>query len=279
MNFLQSLWRSLYDFNWMANQRFASVSRALGFFSLVVLVVTAARTAPTIFFALPPFVDEFAHTYTTQVPDFEAGFVDNKLNITKLPQPYIHDGVYNDTNYKIYIDTVSTSTPTMSQLIEGKTYTMAVLLNRDELQMYDGEAKSTEIINFADAFEAETGLNSTTTISKALIQEKITSFQEKVMPYVPTVLFVLLVLAMWVVKFIAVLFWSLIFMWLAQSMGKQWSYGDLFKIVLYAAAVPMIINAVLQWIGVTVPLLGTVLLVLVVYLAIKADEIEKKPQP
>lgn len=275
MNFFQSVFRSLHDFSWVANQRFASVSRALGFFSLVVLIVTTVRTGPTIFFSLPPLVKEAVQIFATDVPDFEGTLTTSSLSLAKLPQPYQHEGVWNQLNYSFFVDTVSTSTPSMVELLGDKKYDLAVLVNSQELQVYDGEAKSTEVVTFADMF-SDTQDTEPVHFSKASIQQNINSFQEKIMPYAASVLFILVLLGVWVVKFFATLFWSLIFMWIAQSMGKQWSYGDIFKIVLYAMAVPMIVGAVLQWFGFTVPLLSTLLLVLVMYLVIKADEIEKK---
>lgn len=269
MNFFKSLFQSLHDFKWLGNQRFASVSRALGFFTLVIIIVTTVQAAPVIFFAFPKLVDEGASAFETKIPDFTARLENNELKIEKLKQPFIFEqSTENGDTFKIYIDTVSTSTPNVTDLKDDKTQ-MILLVNRHEFQAYDGSQNKTEIHDFASL---ENG-SEKDEISKADIQTIVEKIQKAFMPWIAGALFLIAVIAVWVVKFIAVLIWALIFKWLASSMGRNWEYGQVFKIVLYAIALPMIVSAVLTWSGLQVPLLYTVLLVLVMYMVIKSDEI------
>lgn len=271
MNFFKSLFQSLHDFTWLGNQRFASISKALSFFTLVVLIVTTVQTAPVIFFAIPKLIDSGVTTFVTKVPDFNAVLQNGELQIEKLAQPFVFEQRSdNGDNFKIYIDTVSTSTPKVSDLKNDKTQ-MILLVNRHEFQAYDGSQNKTEIHDFAslknDSVEKAQ-------VSKADVQTAIEKIQQGFIPWFAGVLFVVVLIVVWVVKFMAVLLWSLLFKWLANSMGRNWEYGQVLKIVLCAIALPMMVNAVLQWAGLHVPLLYTLLLVLVMYLVIKSDEIK-----
>lgn len=270
MNFFKSLFRSLHDVTWLGNQRFASVSKALGFFTLVIFIVTALQTAPAIFLGLPKMVDEGVSAFVTKVPDFKAIMENGELKIEKLAQPFVfEESVETGETVKIYIDTVSTSTPSLNDLKNDKTQFL-LLVNRRELQLYDGNQNKTEIHDFASLNE---GQIEKTELSKDDVHTVMQKVQSLFMPWIASGLFVMVLIIMWVIKFVAVLFWSLIFKWLAQSMGRKWEYGQVFKIVLFAIALPMIVSAVLQWFGLRLPLLYTLLLVLVMYLVIKSDEI------
>ncbi len=269
MNFFKSLFQSLHDFKWLGNQRFNSVSRALGFFTLVVLIVTAVQTAPVIFFAFPKMVDEGVDTLIAEVPDFNAVLENNELKIEKLKQPFVFEETSETgEKFKIYIDTVSTSTPNVTDLKDEKTE-MIFLVNRQEFQFYDGNQNKTEIHEFSSLENGAEKME----ISKADVQGVAEKIQSMFMPWIAGAMFLFALIAVWVVKFIAVLFWALIFKWVASSMGRNWEYGQVLKIVLYAIALPMIVSAVLTWFGVRVPLLYTLLLAVVMYMVIKSDEI------
>ncbi len=271
MNFFKTVFRSLYDFAWVREQRLASVSRALVFFSLVVLIVTAVQAAPVIFYGLSKGVDEGAHFFATKVPDFNAVLENGELNVERLKQPFVYEETFDEGgNIKIYIDTVSTSTPSVIDIKDDKTG-IAFLVNKKEFQMYDGSQKKTEIHDFASL---DGGKGEKSELSKDDVGQVVNKIQSAFMPWIATGIFILALLAMWVFKFIGVLFWSLIFMWIAKSMGRNWEYGQVFKIVLYAIALPMIITTVLTWAGLHVPLLYTVILCVVMYMVIKSDELK-----
>lgn len=270
MNFLKTIFRSLYDFAWIREQRLASVSRALGFFTLVVLIVTAVKTAPVVFFTLPKAMNEGVSTFVSKTPDFNAVMQNGELTIERLQQPFIleeSDG--NGDKIKIYIDTVSTSTPNVSDIKDDKT-TMAFLINKKQLQAYNYNQQKTEIHDFS-TFDDGSGEKSE--LSKADVQAVVEKIQAVFMPWIAAGVFLFILIAVWLFKFIAVLIWSLIFKWIANSMGRNWEYGELFKIVLYAIALPMIVTTVLVWAGLRIPMLYTVILCVVMYMVIKNDEL------
>ena len=269
MNFLKSLYQSLYDFKWLNSQRETSVSKALVFFSFVVLLVTTSLTAPIVFFALPKLVDQGTDTFVTKVPDFKAILENGQLNIEKLPQPFIfEDDSSLDGKVKLYIDTVSTSTPVMKDLIGEEKMMGALLITKTGFEFYDGGELKTESQSFAAADTEKTKME----FSKTDLQTIILKIQKAFLPWIAGVIFLLALIAIWVGKFIAVLFWALVVMWLAHSMGRNWKYGEVLKVVLYATALPTVLGAVLSLVGFTVPLLHTVVLTMMVYMTIKSDE-------
>ena len=270
MWFLKSLYRSLYDITWLREQRAVHVGKALGFFTLVILVVSLFRFGPIAFFLVPRGLDK-AVVAVAEIPDFTAQVQDGKLQVENLPQPfsYLVDGEKSDL--LIYIDTVSTSTPAVEDLAKGKENTGVVLITRDDAMFYDPDSQHTEAETYAD-------LPNGTSLSKTEVVNLVNKVHGA-RAWISVALQVFAFIVQWIFEIMSVLFWSLVVWIVARFRKNGWGYGEVVQVALFAITLPLILNSVLMWLALPLSLVKAVVLLTLLYLVVLAPRTEAPVLP
>lgn len=259
MWFFKSFYRSLFDITWLREQRALGIGKALGFFTLVIFLVSLFRFGPVAFFLAPRSLDK-AVAAVQEIPDFKATVKGGKLFVEDLPQPYSYSFKGEEQNLLVYVDTVSTSTPAVEDLLTDKKEGGVILIGREDARFYDAESKHTELETYAD-------FPDNTTLTKT----EVVDFVSKVRgarSWIGIVLQAFAFMAQWVFELLAILWWSLILWALSRLRKTGWRYAEVVRVGLYALTLPLLLSTVLMLMAVPVSMVKTIAWVVIMYLVI-----------
>lgn len=259
MWFFKSFYRSLFDIAWLREQRVSGIGKALGFFTVVIFLVSLFRFGPVAFFLAPRGLDK-AVAAVQQIPDFKATVNDGKLSVENLPQPFSYSFKGEDQNLLVYVDTVSTSTPSVESLLAGKNNGGVILITHDEARFYDAESKHTELETYAD-------FPNNTTLTKTEVVNFVSKIQGA-RSWIGIALQVLAFIAQWVFELLAVLWWSFILWALSRVRKTDWRYAEVVRVGLFALTLPLLLSTVFMLMATPVSMVKTLAWVVIMYLVI-----------
>lgn len=263
MNFLNSLYRSLFDIDWLRAKRSAAWWPTFGFLLVVVSFITVLRVGPLLAFIAPRALETVEQKFSAEAPDFSLIMENGVLRTEKIPQPYtFKQEVKTDqetSQFTLLIDTVTTSTVDISSLIADKENDMALFLGATGFSYYDPTAQEVIFEKYTDVPNG--------TITKDQITNGIAKFRSTYL--VPFLLAVGLglIVAMYVVRLMALAVWSAVLLILVKIKKLSWKYSEIYRVSAYASTLPLLVGSVTLWLGWSLRLTSLTLLILL-YLVI-----------
>ncbi len=258
MFYLSAFIKSIYDINWLRSQKHNGKQSAT-YIILLILILSSAFS----FFALnrvQNIVAEFRSDFIEQLPDFEVSVENGEMSVSGVELPFSYEFRDEDYDLLLYVDTTTSSIDIADIASEDSN---VLLFTKEEMIIYDGETQSQQVQDFDEIPEEAT----LTSISKVNILEWIDSFMNRDMTIFMVILVVIFVL-LGIGKLIYLLILTLIVNIIQKIAKKQYRYGELFTMGLFAITGPSIIVMVLRVFDMSVPYLYTILVLAYLLVAV-----------
>lgn len=248
MFYFKAFFNSIYNLAWLRGQKNNGKQVANYIVLFIILLSTIYATYFT--FLIPKSIKNLSGAAFEQVPNFKVELRDGKLKVENITQPFVYEGQEGEDNFKIVIDTVSSSTPTIHEFIdEDDAYT--ILFSSDAMTVFERSAGQTSIQSFEDAEDVN--------FTKQDLESVINSFLNN------TALIFVLLLIFWFIIFafsrvVYLLFLSLLVYLVAKFFKPgEWKFSQIYTIALFAVTLPSIISAVLALVNAQAPYLFSII--------------------
>ncbi len=262
MKFLESVYHSLFDIEWLRAKRDTGRWAAVGFLFVVTSVIGLLRVVPLLGFIAPKAVAVGEQKLKDDVPDFSLIMENGQLRTEKLPQPYVFTQTSGDETFTLVIDTISTSSPSVESLIKNKDTDIAFVLGHDQFSYFDPELKEVKSESYTDVPNG--------TLTKDQLVTWVEKFRTTYLVPIFVVLGGLFVLMFFVGRLISVALWSLVFLVLVKIKKWNWTYRELNTVGKYASTLPLLVSSVMFWFGISWPL-ATMVYVGMMYLVVNPE--------
>ncbi len=252
---ITAFYKSFYDYTWVAAQRH-SLMRAVVYFFVFFFVVVGARGW---FFmkSAPAAIGEHWQTFETTLPDFSIEKTDEGFTVLGIEQPYTQELEEDGETVIVYVDTVSTSSISMEDVLGEYDNTYAVLITSKKIKFFDPETGRTEV--------EDIGRLPNFSFTKAQIGEEITQWTDSLFPGLYLLGVFLFTLFLGAGKLIYALLLSWFIYVMARSDKKAWKYGEVFTISLYALTLPILIEWAISVFYTGIPFLYSILILGIMY--------------
>ena len=273
MSFFVAWYRSIVDLRWLRTQR-KETNKAWMYAIFFLLVMGVVRDS-YLLWGIPSFIHEARTGIAQSLPNFRAEIKNGELIVTDLPQPYTYrlpteDG---DVALKVVVDTLSTSTPAISDITPSDEETVVLITKTAMTIRSDGGRTQTQ--------EWRTMPDGT------LTKEQVTNFLQywagRIGYFIAPVLIVLFFIFGTLGKLIYLALLSLV-VWLVTLFAKRdWKYKEIFTVGLFALTAPTMLQILLFWSGLHIPFVYSVVLAAylfaVVFGRFEATEVYKETPP
>lgn len=242
MKFFSSLYHSLFDVEWLRARRVVA-GKAWGYF-FVLLSLASFIGIGIMAVYVPRGIKEVKKFIQEQVPaNFEATISSGTLSITGVPQPYVFKDD-KESQFVVVVDTVATNTLSLKDYLQDSTQS-GVLVDRAKIELFDAQSLRGQTQYWRDIPDT------------AFDRQTILSAVDKVGPGLIALFLVLFVVVLFIVLVVGALFnillVSVIVLIIASIAHREWKFGELFTVGLYAITLPFLISLVLQLLGVSIP--------------------------
>ncbi len=255
---ITALYKSLYDFKWIAAQRH-SLLRAFIYFFVFFFVVIGVRGW---FFVqdAPSAVIGYWETFETEIPDFSVEKTDDGLSFVGLDQPFVKEFEEDGKSVLVYIDTVSTSSISVEDVLGDEEEMYAVVVTSQKMKFYDYESGHTDIENVRQLPNFA--------FSKAQMGEEITKWADRIFPgiFFAGVFFLTLLLGAGKLLYLLALSW-LVYV-IARADKKTWKFGQVYTIGLYAITIAVLVQWGITFFYTEVPYIYSILALVMMYLVV-----------
>lgn len=211
------------------------------YFFILIGFLSALYSIP-ILFTVPGILQNIQHTIEITLPDnFTAEVKQGTLLISGSVQPLIIRP--SEYNAVIVLDTISTSTPSLSTYIHEEDRG-GVLVSRDTIEIYNGlQTQAWYVRDFKDGRVTKNDL----------LHIIIKLRSSVVLPLFLIGLVVAIIVGVIVWK-LWVLIWVVLSAWIiSQIFHRKWRFGELFIMALYAITLPSVVSIILTLSGILVP--------------------------
>jgi hypothetical protein len=250
MELLTTIYRSIFDLDWLGAQQYEK-AKAWSYAFLFLLAATILHFG-SLLWTVPKIVNEASMSFTTAVPDFQATFAHGTLAVTGLDQPFVRDITSDETHstvLRIVVDTTSTTTPSV------ETYRVSdmplILVTAHGVTNVDTVRAQTESWD---------RITATTTITRGQITAVVDRLAGTVGYFVAPVVIVAIYVGTLVgaglhVALIALLVWLI-----SLAMKRNWTYGQVYTIGLFAMTAPILLGLLLDVAGFPIPFVNSILM-------------------
>ncbi|MSU75220.1 MAG: DUF1189 domain-containing protein [Candidatus Magasanikbacteria bacterium] len=268
MAFLSSIYKSLYDVQWLkANKdNRAAAWRYFFGFTAIITVITVVVMGINLFSEIKPVREKVL----AAMPEFEAAFKGGELTITGLKQPFIYQGQAEGAKkFVIVADTVSTTTPELATFLKNEE--SGLLITKEKIELFDAGQQNGRVQYFENIPD--------TSFNRARIAQVITKFSRP--PFLALLLVIVgfFVFVGFILSQLSLLVVVTIIAILATRIAKRdWVWNQLFTVGLYALTGPSILSFLLPFASVSkghIPFLA--LLAFMLALVLTKDEPPAKP--
>lgn len=261
MWFFTSLYRSLFDFRWL-KERKNNAGASWSYFFLF-LFLLAGLTAIPFFLQMPSGLKEMRILAEKNVPDFKAEWKSGELSITQLVQPF----VWNEKNFSMVIDTATTTNLQLKNLLKSPTDS-GILVTKDRVEIYDVSKNSSRVQFWKDFPDYS--------ITKTGILAYADKWLSPVSLYlISALLFLGIYIGLVISKLFILLFVTILVFIINNLAKKGWTFRQLFYVGLFAMTLPSIALAALSWVGGSISLLySSILLVILLMVIFVSDKKE-----
>lgn len=260
MQFLKNFYRSLFDIDWLREQRHARTRSALGFLFVTVMLVTVLQVGPIVGFILPKGLDLLNKKIAADVPDFSLTMKNNELTAEKIPQPFTYKFTGEEGTFTLLIDTVSTSTPTVASLVANNDTDMAVVLTKNTISYLDQETKESKTEKFTEFPDG--------TITKSDVTTSLDAFQNKWLIPVAIGLLVVSVIAMYAGRMFMLVLWTSLAFFVVKSKKLEWTWSEIYRVGAYASTLPLLLSPVFMFLGLSMIPAATLAFAVLLYLVL-----------
>jgi len=231
---ITAFYKSFYDFKWITLQR-GKMAYAFFYFFVLFFVVVGVRGW---FFIQDIPTNIVAHwdMVETNLPeDFFVEKNDDGLSVIGVDQPYIQEFKEDNDTVLVYVDTVSTSSISIEEVLGTSTDRYVVLVTSKKLKFFDPHAKKTESEDVAQLPNFS--------FTKQQVGNEIAKLTERFLPgiFIVGVFFVTVFFGVGKLGYLVILSWLVYTV--ARADKKLWKFGQVFTIGLYALTIPILF----QW--------------------------------
>lgn len=263
-----AFYKSLYDFKWIALQR-QSFIRAFAFFFVFFFAVVGVRGW---FFMedAPAAISGHWETVQAELPEFSIEKTDDGLSFVGLDQPFVKEFEEDGEQVTVYIDTVSTSSVSIEDVLGEDADRYGVIVTSKKLKFFDPTTGRTEVENISQLPNFS--------FTKAQVGEEIAKWTDKLFPglFVAGVFFFTIFLGVGKLIYLLILSWLAYVV--ARSDKKQWTFGQIYTIGLYAIAPAILFQFVVTFFNTQIPYVYSLLALGMMYMVVYKG-IEEKQQP
>jgi len=231
MRFFSSLYNSLYNFKWLRNQK-DNASWAWGYFCLLIFLIAGLSVVTAgvgLWYGAPKIKEAIA----TNLPDFQAQISNGQLQVTGLEQPF--EKRFNGV--VVVVDTVT------ENIVDAKSFVdegdvASLLITKNKVELYDSKKDQvrTELMAKMPNFVTD---------RTQVINQVNNILSERILRWMIVAMFVLLFVFLGVSNLLNVLFFSLLFYWIAKRKLLNWKFKEVFTVGLFTITLPMFLTYVL----------------------------------
>jgi len=254
MFYIRAFIKSLYNIAWLKNQK-TDLKRATNYIILFVLAL-AIGYAGYFTYVIPRELSDIRDQIIQYVPDFHAELKDGELSVADLEQPYYFTTQTSEGNISFLIDTISTSTEMLGEVIDLEDKRESkIVITQTGVAFYDASLNNASVQDFADIPD--------TTITKAEIEKWTNDVLENRGAFFGILLvlwFILLAISR-VAYLVALAFLVLTFNKLRKG-KEQWTFGQIYSVGIYAVTLPSLVVVAVHFFGLYVPYLYTILMLI-----------------
>jgi len=275
-NFFTAVSKSVWDVQWLREQRKAG-GRAWSYFFIFMLVIVLLQTV-TLLWALPKGANEFWTEAKSEIPEFQADYTpEGGLLVEGVEQPYIFEEEDDGQSMYLYIDTLTTTTLAAEDIFP-ENIDIGILVTAQKATIYQESESKYETVVFRDISDE----------SWDFTNEDVVEWGDKILAWIVWILAPIITLFMfifWSIGKLVFLAWASLLAWLiARFGGKKWEYKDVYTVGLYAITLPTLVNLLLMAVGQRIKYIYVLLLVgLLVWVMYagneKGEKSEKEEKP
>jgi len=225
-------YKSVHDLKWMASQR-QYRGRAFAYFFVLLCVVVGVRGW---FFVhdVPSIMSEQWNRIESQIPDFRVEKNDEGLSVTGIDQPYIHTFEEDGDRVLVYVDTVTTSSIRIEDVIGTSTDTYAIVVTSKKIKFFDKDTEQTQTEDVSQLPQMS--------FTKADVGNEIRTLDDTF----PTWIFIFGVVCVTLFWGIGKMAHLLLLSWLVYAVAradkKPWTLWQIFVVSLYASTIPIVLQ-------------------------------------
>lgn len=250
MQFLTSLYQSIYHFSWLGVQK-DNKGKAFSYSLFFLFLLVLLQFLP-LMWGIPRQISALGHEFRNNLPDFEATVGNGALTVANLPQPYVKDLNIDGMVFRVAVDTVATTTPTIEEYKNGTD--TVVLLTREGYASYDKTADRTESQSWSI-------FATTSTVTRSQVVSIIDKVSGTIGYFIAPLFIVGAYLVTVVGKLAYLAFISLVVWGISMIAKRAWTYGQVYTVGLYALTLPSLLQLLMFATGAFIPFLYTVVLV------------------
>ena len=265
--YLQAFLKSFYDLEWLRGQKKNGKQSA----TYVVLLILLLSVVFSIFamFQLNRLGDQFKNKIMTQIPDVELQVEGGLLTVSGVEQPYTYlfeDDT--DESFLLYVDTVTTSSLSIEDLDieEGQS---VMLVTQTDFSVFEVDQGRTQKNSFSELPDTSLTKAEIEAWYEGVLNRKFTIF---------TIILVATFLLLGIGKMIYLLLLALIVNLIQKIAKKEYGFGELFTMGLFAITGPSIVVMALRMFGYGVPYLYTLLVLAYLLTAVFYNKKSEPPK-
>lgn len=272
MNILRHIitasYKSLYDFKWITLQKDKTFLSFVYFFAFFFVIVSLRG----LFFVqdIPKnFASHWEVIYSSFPKEFYVEKNDSGLSLSGLDQPYITE--FKDDNYlvTVYIDTVSTSSVSVDDVIgDSATDKYLVLVTSKKFKFYDPSTKKT--------VTEDIGNLPNFSFTKEQIGNEVVKLKERMFPGLFFVGVLIFTIFFGAEKLFYLLFLSWFVYIFSRADKKAWRFAQVYTIGLYAITLAILVQWGLTFFYLDIPYIYSILAFVMMYLVIYRGTQEDK---
>lgn len=263
MWFFSSLYKSLYDREWLKAQRHF-VGRAWAYFFLLIFFVTGLTVMPIIL-DMPNQAEKLRNKITNHIPDFKAEIANGELSVTGLPQPYI----VKEDNLTFVVDTVSTGTVSAASYVTSDNESALVITKNSIIAQSGNNTEMTETWKDTPNYSFDR-------VQLLAIMEK---YLTPVTVYVVSgLIFLGFFFGLSVTTLLLVLGSSAICYLFAKKRRLGWNFRQIFTVGLFASTLSVVIGLIGGWLHIGLGVIQLAAMVAYLVTIVRVPDVEKNKE-
>ncbi|MBT3419514.1 MAG: DUF1189 family protein [Candidatus Magasanikbacteria bacterium] len=273
MKFFKDLYKSTHSIEFIHERR--TSRRKAVVYGVPFICLFLGLIFVTLMIRVPHIAKELVPTLQNSIPDITATITKGELSVTGVDQPFeLKNDTESDERIHLYIDTISTTTPSIEDIIEEND-TVTVLLTKEGFAAYDRGDDSTLKDDFAGIDNVE--------ISKQTALKWVERFVSGPIYFLFAAILVIGLLFYGALKLIYLGIWCGIVLLIARIAGKKKediTFGQVVNMGFYAITLPILVQIIALFSRISLPFIYTILLVALLLFAVfhksEEKEVEKK---
>lgn len=217
---------------------------------------------------VPQAITEYWETIEADIPEFSVEKTSEGLLFSNIEQPYIYTFEEDGESVLVYIDTVSTSSVQVDDVLGEDTERYTVIMTSQKLKLYDYKSGRTEIENIRQLPDFS--------FTKSEIGDELKTFAVNIFPGVFFVGVVFLTVVLGIGKLIHLLILSWLVYVLARADKKPWKWKHVYTIGLYAITIATILQWLLTFFYTSIPYVYSIFSLFIMYMVVYRGLGDKK---